>query len=83
MGSNDMLRKDPAFERWMSMRENAHRHFRPNPRNMRTAFICFVAVPIIGFFLADKTALKMDAFARKYDESIWVEEQKKAERKKD
>ncbi|KAJ1654670.1 hypothetical protein IWQ61_005440 [Dispira simplex] len=51
----ELLKHDPAFERWQTMREKTHEHFRPTPRNMRTGILAFVLIPALAFYVASKT----------------------------
>ena len=40
------VRKDPAIERWASMRDNTNVYFRLRPSNILMTIVTFVIVPI-------------------------------------
>lgn len=54
-GDHNLLKVDPAIERWAHLRENTHLYFGWNKRNVRAAALWMVAVPVGLTILAYKT----------------------------
>ena len=40
------LRKDPAIERWATMRNDANLYFRPTPMTVVIGLVTLVAIPV-------------------------------------
>ncbi|GAB5592157.1 hypothetical protein Unana1_07057 [Umbelopsis nana] len=70
-GDHNLLKVDPAIERWAHLRENTHLYFAWNKRNTRAAMLWMVAVPVGLTYLAYKTDRKWDfAGAQSKDELL-------------
>lgn len=59
-GDHNLLKVDPAIERWAHLRENTHLYFAWNKRNVRAALLWMVAVPVGLTYLAYKTDVSVD-----------------------
>ncbi|RUP52259.1 hypothetical protein BC936DRAFT_149828 [Jimgerdemannia flammicorona] len=54
-GDHNLLKVDPAIERWALMRENTYKHFTWSPRNTRIVFFLGIVIPVGLTWLAFKT----------------------------
>ncbi|KAJ1927472.1 hypothetical protein IWQ60_002895 [Tieghemiomyces parasiticus] len=79
MGSGpELLKHDPAIEKWVEMREAQHLNFRPTARNTRLGLLVYIAIPVIGYFVTAKTTNRWDFFLSREGEPLLKEERQKA-----
>ncbi|EPQ58482.1 hypothetical protein GLOTRDRAFT_126980 [Gloeophyllum trabeum ATCC 11539] len=77
-GGHEMVKHDPAIEKWNSMRENAYKHFRFTPRNTFIALVGVVIVPGAVLYLASQTDNKWNFNGKRKGESLRIQPSQQA-----
>ncbi|KAI0073404.1 hypothetical protein K474DRAFT_1710738 [Panus rudis PR-1116 ss-1] len=66
----EYMRKDPAIERWNTMREDVYKYFRWTPRTTITAVIGLGVVPGLIYYLASKEDYKWNWHGKRKGETL-------------
>ncbi|KZT28607.1 hypothetical protein NEOLEDRAFT_1175902 [Neolentinus lepideus HHB14362 ss-1] len=71
-GGHQMVKHDPAIERWNAMRENAYKYFRFTPRNTFIGIVGVVIVPGTLLYIASQTDNKWNFNGKRKGESLLI-----------